>query len=197
MILLIDNYDSFTYNIYQMIGEFQKDIRVVRNDAITVEDIKALHPEAIIISPGPGLPEDSGICTELIKELYTSIPILGICLGHQVIAKALGATIKKAKSVKHGKQSAITHKGIGPFSYLSQPLDVMRYHSYVVDEASLPLEFKVLAKSLDDSEIMSIQYKDFPVYGLQFHPESIGTETGQHMLEHFFEEINSRKEHAQ
>ena len=180
-----------------MIGQLQKDIQVVRNDAITIEEIKALNPDAIIISPGPGLPDNSGICIDLVKELYTSIPILGICLGHQVIAKALGATIKKAKSVKHGKQSAITHKGIGPFSYLSQPLDVMRYHSYIVDEASLPIEFNVLAKTLDDSEIMSIQYKDYPVYGLQFHPESIGTETGQHMIEHFFEEINTRKEHIQ
>src|SRR5699024_8732232 len=142
---------------YQMIDEVQKDTPGVRNEATTVEDIKASHPGAMIISPGPGLPEASGTCTALITEHYTSIPILGICLGHQVIAKELGATIKKAKSVKHGKQSAITHKGIGPFSYLSQPLDVMRYHSYVVDEASLPLEFKVLAKSLDDSEIMSIQ----------------------------------------
>lgn len=179
-----------------MIGNLNKDIKVVRNDAITIEEIKTLNPEAIILSPGPGLPENSGICLDLVKALHQEIPILGICLGHHIIAEALGANLKKATSVKHGKQSAITHKGIGPFSYLSQPLDVMRYHSYIVDQTSLPTQFNVLANSLDDSEIMSIQYKDYPVYGVQFHPESIGTETGQQMMNNFFEEISTRKEHA-
>lgn len=193
MILLIDNYDSFTYNIFQLAGALKKEIKVVRNDDITIEEVKALNPEAIIISPGPGLPSNSGICIDLVKEVSESIPILGICLGHQIIAEALGGEVIKAKQIKHGKQSSITHKGIGPFSYLTQPLDVMRYHSYVIDKASLPNEFKILATSLDDQEIMAVQYRNLPIYGIQFHPESIGTATGLNMLKNFFEEIEIKK----
>src|SRR5699024_3522259 len=179
-----------------MIGNLNKDIEVVRNDAITIEEIKTLNPEAIILSPGPGLPENSGICPDLVKALHKKIQILGICLGHHIIAEALGGNLKKETQFKHAKQSAITHKGIGPFSYLSQPLDVRNYHSYIDYQTSLPTHFNELTKSLDDSEIMSIKYKDYPVYGVQFHPESIGTETGQQMMNNFFEEISTRKEHA-
>lgn len=194
MILLIDNYDSFTYNIFQYLSEIEQDIKVVRNDEITVAEVKKLQPEAILISPGPGLPNQAGICIELVKEVHQDIPIFGICLGHQIIAEALGGDVIKAEQIKHGKTSAITHKGIGPFSYLSQPLDVMRYHSYVIDRTTLPNELDIIATSLDDNEIMAVKHRNKPVYGVQFHPESIGTDTGQKMLGNFISEI--RKEDA-
>ncbi|WLV25082.1 aminodeoxychorismate/anthranilate synthase component II [Aciduricibacillus chroicocephali] len=189
MILLIDNYDSFTYNIFQYVSELAEEVRVVRNDEITVQEIKELAPEAIIISPGPGLPSEAGICNELVTKLHKETPILGICLGHQVIGEALGGKVVKAGAIKHGKTSSITHNGHGPFSYLEQPLEVMRYHSYVVDKISLPLSFKVMATALDDKEIMAMQYRDYPVYGIQFHPESIGTDTGKRMISNFLGEI--------
>jgi len=195
MILLIDNYDSFTYNIFQYVSELEKDVKVVRNDEITVDEIKELAPEAIIISPGPGLPAEAGICNELVKEVYKDIPILGICLGHQIIGEALGGEVVKAGAIKHGKTSLITHNGNGPFSYLEQPLEVMRYHSYVVDKQSLPLTFKVMATAMDDKEIMALQYRGYPVYGIQFHPESIGTDTGKKMIGNFLEEIRSGGPH--
>jgi len=193
--LLIDNYDSFTYNIFQYVSELKEEVKVIRNDEITVEEIKALAPEAILISPGPGLPSDAGICNALVKNLYTDVPIFGICLGHQIIAEALGGQVVKAAEIKHGKTSSITHKGYGPFSYLEQPLEVMRYHSYVVDKHSLPISFKVMATSLDDKEIMAIQYKNYPVYGVQFHPESIGTDTGKKMIANFLDEIRKESQH--
>lgn len=195
MILLIDNYDSFTYNIFQYVSELDQEVKVIRNDAATVEEIRAMNPEAIIISPGPGLPQDAGICNELVKAVYTEIPILGVCLGHQIIGDALGANIIKAAEIKHGKTSAITHKGYGPFSYLPQPLEVMRYHSYVIEEATLPSSFKVMAKALDDKEIMAVQYSHYPVYGIQFHPESIGTETGKKMIKNFLDEVREGQNH--
>lgn len=194
MILLIDNYDSFTYNIFQYVSELGQEVKVIRNDDATIEEIKAMNPEAIIISPGPGLPKDAGICNELVKEVHADIPILGICLGHQIIADALGGQVVKAKEIKHGKTSPITHKGYGPFSYLPQPLDVMRYHSYVVEQETLPSEFKVIANALDDKEVMALQYSSHPVYGIQFHPESIGTDTGKKMIANFLDEIG--KEHS-
>lgn len=192
MILLIDNYDSFTYNIFQYVSELAEEVKVVRNDEITVAQIKDLAPEAIIISPGPGLPADAGICNELVEKLHQDYPILGICLGHQVIGEALGGKVVKAGAIKHGKTSRITHDGNGPFSYLEQPLEVMRYHSYVVEEETLPSTFKVMATALDDKEIMAIQYSNYPVFGIQFHPESIGTDTGKKMISNFLEEF--RKE---
>lgn len=193
MILLIDNYDSFTYNIAQLIGSLNKEVKVVRNDEITIDEIKNLNPEAIIISPGPGFPSDTGICIELVKNIYESIPIFGICLGHQIIAEALGGNIIRSNQIKHGKQSSITHTGTGPFSYLTQPLDVMCYHSFVLDQTTLPNEFNILATSLHDKEIMAIQYRDLPIYGVQFHPESIGTSNGQSILKNFFEKIEHKK----
>lgn len=184
MILLIDNFDSFTFNLYQYLGELDREIRVFRNNQLTVDDIKKLNPEAIIISPGPGRPEDAGVCVEAIKSLYQTTPILGICLGHQAIAYAFGANIKQAATIKHGKPSYITHSG-QIFDYLSSPLEVMRYHSLSVEKSSLPEDLECTAQSMDDREVMAIQHKYYPVYGLQFHPESIGTPLGKQILKNF------------
>lgn len=191
LILLIDNFDSFTYNIYQAFSEEAIDVKVVRSDVITIADIHTLNPEAIIISPGPGLPKASGICQEIITTFYKTIPILGISLGHQMIAATFGATFKQAQTVKHGKTTRITHDGLGVFSYLSQPLEVMLYHSHVID--TIPEQLEVTATSLDSNEIMAIKHRKYPVYGLQFHPESIGTITGQKLIKNFLHDI--RKEH--
>ncbi|PLT34350.1 aminodeoxychorismate/anthranilate synthase component II [Bacillus sp. V5-8f] len=185
MILLIDNYDSFTYNLYQYMAELEEDILVKRNDAITLEEIEALNPEAIVISPGPGRPEEAGICIPLIKKFYESIPILGVCLGHQAIAAAFGADIIQAKRICHGKTSPITHNGQGLFEYQPQPLEVMRYHSLVVDANTLPPDFEVMATDMTDGEIMAIRHVSLPVYGVQFHPESIGTKSGKKLLHQF------------
>ncbi|OZU88956.1 aminodeoxychorismate/anthranilate synthase component II [Virgibacillus indicus] len=189
MILLIDNFDSFTFNIYQYFSEEGIEVEVIRNNQLSLGQIEALQPEAIIISPGPGLPEKAGICIELVKAFYKDIPILGICLGHQIIGEALGAELRKAKQIKHGKTSLITHNGLGIFSYLSQPLEVMRYHSYVIDKLTLPHELEIAATSLEDNEIMAIKHHSYPVYGVQFHPESIGTKTGKQIIRNFLEEI--------
>ncbi|WP_066368433.1 anthranilate synthase component II [Neobacillus fumarioli] len=192
MILLIDNFDSFTYNLYQYLGELGEDIIVYRNNQIGLEEIKKLNPKAIILSPGPGKPEDAGICIELIKAYYRQIPILGICLGHQAIGAAFGCEIRKAHVIKHGKTSLITHNGKGVFSYLPSPLEVMRYHSLTIERTSLPKELEFTAIAMDDGEIMGINHRDYPVYGLQFHPESIGTPTGKQMLKNFLLEIERK-----
>lgn len=190
MILLIDNYDSFTYNLYQQIGAFYKEIHVVRNNKITMEEIKRLKPSGIVLSPGPGRPEDAGICIDVIKNFYQVVPILGICLGHQSVAQAFGANIISAKEIMHGKGSAITHSGTGIFEKLPPTINVMRYHSLAVEHESLPAELQVLA-STEDGEIMAIQHKDYPVFGLQFHPESIGTEEGSKFIEFFLNTCHS------
>ncbi len=195
MILLIDNYDSFTYNIFQYIAGEGMEVTVRRNDQLTVEDIASLNPEAIILSPGPGTPENAGICTEIVKDFYSKIPILGICLGHQIIAHALGALVTEAKTIKHGKTSPITHNGNGLFSYLPQPLEVMRYHSLAIDRMTLPGELKVVSSSLDDNEIMAMKHRQYPVYGIQFHPESIGTASGRNMINNFLLEIGKEFDH--
>lgn len=189
MILLIDNYDSFTYNIFHYFSSENVDIKVIRNDKLTSEDITELDPEAIIISPGPGTPETAGNCIQIVKDFYQKIPILGICLGHQIIASALGGKIKQATVIKHGKTSLITHNGLGLFSYLAQPLEVMRYHSLVVDLKTLPDELEVVAISMDDNEIMGIKHFRYPVYGIQFHPESIGTIAGKDIVRNFLKEV--------
>ncbi|MEN1968501.1 aminodeoxychorismate/anthranilate synthase component II [Lentibacillus sp. N15] len=191
MILLIDNYDSFTYNLYQYFSEENAEVKVVRNDAIRISEIEALQPEAIIISPGPGLPLHAGRCIEIVQTFYQKLPILGVCLGHQIIGAALGATIKPANVIKHGKTSRITHNGLGLFSYLTQPLEVMRYHSFVIDPECHPPELEVTATSLDDNEIMAIKHRQYPVYGVQFHPESIGTNTGKKIIRNFLDEIGA------
>ncbi|WP_077623570.1 anthranilate synthase component II [Sediminibacillus massiliensis] len=189
MILLIDNYDSFTYNLFQYISELGKEVKVVRNDKISVKEIRDLEPEAVILSPGPGTPEKAGICMDIVTELSDRFPILGICLGHQAIGAAFGGKVIHANHIKHGKTSEITHTGIQLFDQLKKPLDVMRYHSLVVDRNSLPECLEVTASAVDDKEIMALRHRQLPVFGLQFHPESIGTKTGKAILENFFTQI--------
>lgn len=192
MILLIDNYDSFTYNLYQYFGELGEEITVIRNDRLTIDDIKQLNPEAIILSPGPGRPEKAGICVEVIKAFQGSIPILGICLGHQAIGYAFGATIDRADNIMHGKTSQVEHTCSDVFEGLPQHLEVMRYHSLVINKQTVPEELFVLGTTTSDEEIMAVKHKRFPIYGLQFHPESVGTVHGKKMLANFLAEI--RKE---
>ena len=184
MILLIDNYDSFTYNLYQYMGIFNDDIKVVRNDKITIEEIKALAPERIVLSPGPKSRKEAGICIDAVREFYDKIPILGICLGHQSIGEAFGATVSYAKKIFHGKQSEITHTGDSVFTGIDSPIKVARYHSLAVQKEGLPDCLRILAET-DDGEIMAMRHKEYPVVGLQFHPESIYTEHGKRMLENF------------
>lgn len=189
MILLIDNYDSFTYNLYQQVSILGKDVQVVRNDAITMEEIERLNPEAIIISPGPGTPSEAGISIDVIQKLYQKYPILGICLGHQSIGAAFGADIIQAKTIMHGKISEVEHTQSSIFAAFTEPISVMRYHSLVIDEHTLNDELEVLARAGDDNEIMAIKHRDFPLYGLQFHPESIGTVQGDQLMRSFIETL--------
>lgn len=184
MILLIDNYDSFTYNLYQYIGIFEDDIKVVRNDEITIDEIRQMNPQRIVLSPGPKNPKEAGICMDVVKEFYDKIPILGICLGHQCIGEALGGTVSYAKALFHGKQSTIIHDGTSIFSGIDSPIKVARYHSLAVQRDTLPKELKVLAET-EDGEIMAMRHRKYPVVGLQFHPESIYTQHGKRMIENF------------
>ena len=188
--MLIDNYDSFTYNLYQYFGTFTDEIRVVRNDTVTLEEIRQMHPEKIVLSPGPKSPSEAGICMDVVKEFYKEVPILGICLGHQCIGEAFGGIVSYAKSLYHGKQSEISHDGTGIFEGIPSPVKVARYHSLAVQEDDLPECLEVTARTAD-GEIMAIRHKEYPVVGLQFHPESIYTEHGKRMIENF---INGAKE---
>ena len=189
MILLIDNYDSFTYNLYQYLSELGAEVKTIRNDKISVQEISRMEPEAIVLSPGPGRPEQAGICVETVKQLASSIPILGICLGHQAIAHAFGSSIIKAKKIMHGKQSKLQHTGTSLMNDLEEHPEVMRYHSLVIDHMTLNEDFEILAEAVDDGEIMAIKHKHYPLYGLQFHPESIGTKSGKQILSNFLNEI--------
>lgn len=191
MILLIDNYDSFTYNLYQQASMLGKEVKVVRNDALTIAEIEALQPEAIILSPGPGTPDEAGITVEVVKELYMKFPILGICLGHQSIGQAFGSNIIQAKNIVHGKRSILDYERTGLFAHLDNEVEVMRYHSLVIEPSTLHKDFNVIAISRDDEEIMAIQHKHYPVFGLQFHPESIGTKEGSQMLLAFIEQLQT------
>ena len=185
MILLIDNYDSFSYNLYQLVGTVDPDIRVARNDAMTTEEIRELSPKAIILSPGPGRPKDAGICEEIVTELGNEIPILGVCLGHQAICEAYGMDITYARKLMHGKQSDIrTDTGCRLFAGCPDVMPVARYHSLAAREASLPDCLKVTART-KDGEIMGVQHKEHEVYGLQFHPESILTPDGERIIRNF------------
>lgn len=185
MILLIDNYDSFSYNLYQLVGSIKPDIRVIRNDAMTTEEIRALAPEAIILSPGPGKPENAGICIDVVRELGSTIPILGVCLGHQAICVAFGAAVSYAKTLMHGKQSDIRlDTSCGLFRDCPETTPVARYHSLAAVEDTMPKELLVTAKT-DEGEIMAVKHRDYPVYGVQFHPESIMTPEGKRMLTNF------------
>lgn len=188
MILLIDNYDSFSYNLYQLIGEIEPNIKVIRNDEMTVEEIKKLNPERIILSPGPGRPEDAGIIIEAAKALGKSIPTLGVCLGHQAICAAFGATVTYAKRLMHGKQSQATLDTDCPlFKGCPKTAPVARYHSLAADANTMPDELMVTAVA-DDGEIMAVKHREYPIYGVQFHPESIMTPNGKTMLENFIKE---------
>lgn len=184
MILLIDNYDSFSYNLYQFIGEFNPDIKVVRNDELTVNQVRELNPSHIILSPGPKRPSDAGICIELVKKLYTEFPILGICLGHQAICEAFGANIVYAKKLMHGKTSVISIKSENIFKGLPSSIPVARYHSLAADENTMPECLTVTAVT-EDGEIMAVKHKDYPTFGLQFHPESILTPHGKTIIKNF------------
>ena len=189
MILLIDNYDSFSYNLFKLIGEVNSDILVYRNDKITLDEINNLNPEAIILSPGPGKPEDAGICIDLVNEFYDKIPILGVCLGHQAICTAFGGKISYAKRLMHGKSSEISTDDDEIFKNLESKITVGRYHSLSLIEDSLPDSLKIISKADDDGEIMAVRHNDFDVYGLQFHPESILTPDGLMIIRNFIEKI--------
>ena len=185
MLLLIDNYDSFSYNLYQMVGEMEPDIRVVRNDALTVEELRALQPDRVILSPGPGRPEGAGVTMEAVTALGGDIPILGVCLGHQAICAAFGAAITYAKVLMHGKQSQVRFDRDCPlFRGCPETAPVGRYHSLAVDPDTLPGCLEVVARA-GDGEVMAVRHRDYPIYGVQFHPESILTPHGKTMLRNF------------
>ena len=184
MILVIDNYDSFVYNIVQYLGEWEKNVRVFRNDQITVKQIADLAPDAIIISPGPGNPDQAGVSLETIKYFAGKIPILGVCLGHQCIGQVFGGKVVRAKNLMHGKVSAIKHDGKSIFAGVPNPFNATRYHSLIVDKKSLPPQLHISALTKDD-EIMGLRHKVYPIEGVQFHPESILTIEGKKLLKNF------------
>ncbi|MBL8117048.1 MAG: aminodeoxychorismate/anthranilate synthase component II [Anaerolineae bacterium] len=186
MILVIDNYDSFTYNLVQVMGEMGADLHVERNDQITVEAIRALQPSHIVISPGPGDPDDAGVSLEILRQLSSSIPILGVCLGHQCIGQAFGGVVSRAPHLMHGKTSMVYHEGESIFANLPNPFEATRYHSLIVLEETVPDCLKITART-DDGLIMGLQHRELPVYGVQFHPESILTPDGPRLLKNFLE----------
>lgn len=186
MILLIDNYDSFAYNLYQLIGSIDERIKVIRNDEMTIDQIEKLNPDTIIISPGPGKPSEAGNIEEVIKYFYNKKPILGVCLGHQAICEAFGSTITYAKELMHGKSSIIEVTDDEIFEGVEKNTKVARYHSLAVKKDTLAKELKIIALS-DDDEVMAVKHQDYPVYGLQFHPESILTSQGKLMIKNFLE----------
>ena len=192
MILLIDNYDSFTYNLVQYFGQLGAQVDVCRNDTVTIPDISALRPSHLVISPGPCTRNEAGISLDAIRMFAGKIPILGVCLGHQAIAQAFGGTVIRARQVMHGKTSLIGHDGKGVFRGLNNPLTVTRYHSLLVEESSLPAEFEVSAWTLPDAggarEIMGLRHRSLPVEGVQFHPESILSEQGLELLANFLQQ---------
>jgi len=189
MLLMIDNYDSFTYNLVQYLGELGEDVHVVRNDALAVEEIRKLAPARIVISPGPGTPDQAGVTLQLIEKLGSRIPILGVCLGHQAIGQAFGGKVVRARAIMHGKTSPIFHKGVGVFAGLPNPFEATRYHSLIVEKSTLPscLEVTAWTQLADGSvdEIMGLRHKALPIEGLQFHPESILTQNGHDQLRNF------------
>jgi anthranilate synthase component II len=191
MIVMIDNYDSFTYNLVQYLGELGAEVQVYRNAQISVDQVAALKPERIVLSPGPCTPNEAGICLELLERLKGRFPILGVCLGHQAMGQAFGGKVVRARQVMHGKTSPIHHEGKGVFTGLPSPFTATRYHSLIVERASLPAEFQVTAWTQHEDgsmdEIMGLRHKTLPIEGVQFHPESILTEHGHDMLKNFLE----------
>ncbi len=185
MILLIDNYDSFSYNLVQMAGGINPDVQVIRNDVMTVEEIEQLAPSHIILSPGPGYPKDSGVCEDVVRQLQGKIPILGVCLGHQGICEVYGAVIAPARQLMHGKKSRVTIDNESSiFKGLGREMDAARYHSLVAVEDTIPDCLKVIARA-ENGEVMAVEHREYPVYGLQFHPESILTPQGRVVMENF------------
>ncbi len=187
MILVIDNYDSFTYNLVQYLGEMGATLDVRRNDAVSLEEIRQMAPDKILLSPGPGTPDNAGITLDVIREFGPSIPIFGVCLGQQAIGQALGGRVIRAEHLMHGKTSPITHNGEGVFAGLPSPLEATRYHSLIVERASLPESLHITAES-DDGEIMGIKHKTWPMEAVQFHPESVLTVHGKQLLRNFFDQ---------
>lgn len=190
MLLFIDNYDSFTYNLYQYLGELGAEMEVYRNDQITIDEIEGKKPAGILISPGPGTPDDGGISLETIGKFHTTTPILGVCLGHQSIGQYFGGIVRRADRIMHGKTSLIHHNGQGVFAGLDNPFIATRYHSLLVDRDSLPDSLEITAET-DQGEIMGIRHKDYPTYGVQFHPESILTIEGKRLLANFLKIMKS------
>jgi anthranilate synthase component 2 len=193
MLLMIDNYDSFTYNLVQYLGELGEDVRVYRNDQITVEEIGQLQPGHIVISPGPCTPNEAGISVDTVKRFGGKIPLLGVCLGHQGVGQAYGGRIVHAKQIMHGKTSMIHHTGEGVFVGLPNPFEATRYHSLVIERESLPACLELTAWT-DDGEIMGVRHKEFSVEGVQFHPESILTEHGHQLLANFLKQTTQRRD---
>jgi anthranilate synthase component II len=186
MILVIDNYDSFTYNLVQQMGEMGAELCVVRNDQATLDEIRAMNPSHIVISPGPGDPDDTGVCLEVLREMGASTPILGVCLGHQAIGQVYGGVVKRAACLMHGKTSMIHHEGDPMFASIPNPFEATRYHSLIVEKDTLPDCLTITAYT-DQDEIMGMRHKEFPVFGVQFHPESILTTHGPRILQNFLE----------
>ena len=194
MILMIDNYDSFTYNLVQYLGELGAEVEVVRNDAISVDDIRHMKPEGIVISPGPCTPDEAGICVELVQALGPTIPTLGVCLGHQCIGQAFGAKVVRAKRIMHGKTSMIYHRSQGLYDGLPQPFEATRYHSLVLENKSIPecLSLMAWTEFEGDHEIMGLKHQKYNIHGVQFHPESILTTCGHDLLKNFLQTISMR-----
>ena len=187
MLLVIDNYDSFTYNLVQYLGELGATLRVRRNDQISLDEIATMAPEQIVISPGPGRPEDAGISVDVIRRFGPTTPILGVCLGHQAIGVVYGGIVCRARAPMHGKTSTVVHDGKGVFSGLNAPFEAGRYHSLVISNDRLPDELEVAASTRDDNTIMAVRHKSYPVHGVQFHPESVLTDEGRRILRNFLE----------
>src|SRR5262249_36159523 len=187
MVLVLDNYDSFNYNLVQYLGELGAEVKVVRNDAVTVETISGAAPQHIVISPGPGRPEDAGVTMEVIRQLGSEVPILGVCLGHQAIGAVFGGSVVRATVPMHGKTSTIEHNGRGVFSGLTAPFLASRYHSLIVAEEGLPEDLEVTARTREDRAIMGLRHRSRPIHGVQFHPESILTGEGRRILRNFLE----------
>ena len=191
MVLVIDNYDSFTYNLVQYLGELGADIKVMRNDAVTLEEVAAARPSRIVISPGPGRPEQAGVTMQVIRELGQTTPILGVCLGHQAIGAVFGGRVVRAGVPMHGKTSTIEHDGRGVFSGINGPFVASRYHSLVVDGVTIPEALEVSARTREDGIVMGLRHRSWPVHGVQFHPESILTGEGRRILRNFLEDTLS------
>jgi anthranilate synthase component 2 len=187
MVLVIDNYDSFTFNLVQYLGELGAEIQVRRNDAVDVATVRALAPERIVVSPGPGRPEDAGVSCEVIRQLAGEVPILGVCLGHQAIGHVFGAQVVSAPAPRHGKTSSVVHDGRGIFQGLTGPFDAGRYHSLVVAAEPWPDALELAARSGDDGVVMALRHRQYPVHGVQFHPESVLTADGRRLLRNFLE----------